>query len=53
MGYSHYVSQYSALDDYVFLAPGVTIPNDLYPGKERSSGRTTLGRVVEAVQEEI
>jgi len=32
-----YVAQYSELDDDVFLAPGVTIANDLYPGDERSA----------------
>src|ERR1700733_11758730 len=32
-----YVAQYTELDDDVFLAPGVTIANDLYPGDERSA----------------
>jgi acetyltransferase-like isoleucine patch superfamily enzyme len=32
-----YVSQYTELEDDVFLAPGVTIANDLYPGDERSA----------------
>ena len=32
-----YVAQYSELEDDVFLAPGVTIANDLYPGDERSA----------------
>lgn len=32
-----YVAQYSELEDDVFLAPGVTIANDLYPGNERSA----------------
>jgi acetyltransferase-like isoleucine patch superfamily enzyme len=32
-----YVAQYSELDDDVFLAPGVMIANDLYPGDERSA----------------
>jgi acetyltransferase-like isoleucine patch superfamily enzyme len=32
-----YVAQYSELEDDVFLAPGVTIANDLYPGNRRSS----------------
>ena len=31
-----YVSQYSVLEDGVFLAPGVTLANDLYPGFEES-----------------
>ena len=33
-----YIAQYTELDDDVFLAPGVTIANDLYPGDERSAG---------------
>ena len=32
-----YVAQYSELEDDVFLAPGVTIANDLYPGDHRSA----------------
>jgi len=32
-----YVAQYSELEDEVFLAPGVTIANDLYPGDQRSA----------------
>jgi acetyltransferase-like isoleucine patch superfamily enzyme len=32
-----YVAQYTELEDDVFLAPGVTIANDLYPGNERSA----------------
>ena len=32
-----YVAQYTELEDEVFLAPGVTIANDLYPGDERSA----------------
>jgi acetyltransferase-like isoleucine patch superfamily enzyme len=32
-----YVAQFTELDDDVFLAPGVTIANDLYPGDERSA----------------
>ena len=32
-----YVAQYSELEDDVFLAPGVTIANDLYPGNRRSA----------------
>ena len=32
-----YVAQYSELEDGVFLAPGVTLANDLYPGDERSA----------------
>jgi len=32
-----YVAQFTDLEDDVFLAPGVTIGNDLYPGDERSA----------------
>jgi acetyltransferase-like isoleucine patch superfamily enzyme len=32
-----YVAQYSELEDDVFLAPGVTVANDLYPGDRRSA----------------
>jgi acetyltransferase-like isoleucine patch superfamily enzyme len=32
-----YVAQYSELEDNVFLAPGVTVANDLYPGDRRSA----------------
>jgi acetyltransferase-like isoleucine patch superfamily enzyme len=32
-----YVAQYTELDADVFLAPGVTIANDLYPGDKRSA----------------
>jgi acetyltransferase-like isoleucine patch superfamily enzyme len=32
-----YLAQYTVLEDDVFLAPGVTIANDLYPGDERSA----------------
>ncbi len=32
-----YVAQYTELEDDVFLAPGVTIANDLYPGNRRSA----------------
>jgi len=32
-----YVAQYTELEDGVFLAPGVTIANDLYPGNRRSA----------------
>ena len=32
-----YVAQFTELEDDVFLAPGVTIANDLYPGDERSA----------------
>jgi acetyltransferase-like isoleucine patch superfamily enzyme len=32
-----YLAQFTVLEDDVFLAPGVTIANDLYPGDERSA----------------
>jgi acetyltransferase-like isoleucine patch superfamily enzyme len=32
-----YVAQYTELEDDVFLAPGVMIANDLYPGDRRSA----------------
>jgi acetyltransferase-like isoleucine patch superfamily enzyme len=32
-----YVAQFTELEDDVFLAPGVTIANDLYPGNRRSA----------------
>jgi acetyltransferase-like isoleucine patch superfamily enzyme len=32
-----YIAQYTQIDDGAFLAPGVTIANDLYPGDERSA----------------
>ncbi|GIE98432.1 acyltransferase [Paractinoplanes rishiriensis] len=42
-----YVAQYTVLEDDVFLAPGVTIANDLYPGDERSAELMT-GPTIEA-----
>lgn len=32
-----YIAQYTLLDDNAFLAPGVTIANDLYPGDQQSA----------------
>jgi len=32
-----YIAQYTELEDDVFLAPGVAIANDLYPGDRRSA----------------
>ncbi len=32
-----YVAQYTEIEDDAFLAPGVTIANDLYPGQEDSA----------------
>jgi acetyltransferase-like isoleucine patch superfamily enzyme len=32
-----YIAQFTWLEDDAFLAPGVTIANDLYPGDERSA----------------
>ena len=34
-----YLAQYSVLEDDVFLAPGVTVANDLHPGREYSRKR--------------
>lgn len=34
-----YVAQYSTLEDDAFLAPGVVLANDLYPGDPRSAER--------------
>jgi acetyltransferase-like isoleucine patch superfamily enzyme len=40
-----YVAQYSEFEDDVFLAPGVTIANDLYPGDHRSAQRLAGPRI--------
>jgi acetyltransferase-like isoleucine patch superfamily enzyme len=32
-----YIAQFTVMEDDVFLAPGVTIANDLYPGNEDSA----------------
>jgi acetyltransferase-like isoleucine patch superfamily enzyme len=32
-----YIAQFTVLEDDVFLAPGVSIANDLYPGNEESA----------------
>lgn len=45
-----YVAQYTELADEVFLAPGVTIANDLYPGDDRSAavmGGPSIGRAAQ------
>ena len=34
-----YVAQFTELEDDVFLAPGVTIANDLFPGNDDSGSR--------------
>lgn len=34
-----YVAQYTVLEDDVFLAPGVSVANDLYPGDSESAKR--------------
>lgn len=34
-----YVAQFTVLEDDVFLAPGVTVANDLYPGDPASAAR--------------
>src|SRR5580658_8452991 len=45
-----YVAQYTELEDDVFLAPGVTIANDLYPGDERSARLMSGPRIGAAAQ---
>lgn len=45
-----YVAQYTELDDDVFLAPGVTIANDLYPGDEQSAAVMAGPRIGAAAQ---
>src|SRR5580658_6649936 len=45
-----YVAQYTELEDDVFLAPGVTIANDLYPGDERSARLMAGPRIGAAAQ---
>lgn len=34
-----YISQYTVIEDDAFLAPGVTLANDLYPGVEGSAAQ--------------
>lgn len=45
-----YVAQFTELEDDVFLAPGVTIANDLYPGDDRSAALMAGPRVGAGVQ---
>jgi acetyltransferase-like isoleucine patch superfamily enzyme len=45
-----YVAQYTELADDVFLAPGVTIANDLYPGDQRSAEIMAGPRIGAAAQ---
>jgi acetyltransferase-like isoleucine patch superfamily enzyme len=40
-----YIAQYSVLEDDVFLAPGVTLANDLFPGSKHA-GRVLQGPVI-------
>ena len=40
-----YLAQYTELENDVFLAPGVTIANDLYPGDDRSAQLMTGPRI--------
>ena len=42
-----YVAQFTVLEDDVFLAPGVSIANDLYPGDSHSAD-VMAGPVIEA-----
>lgn len=45
-----YVAQYSAIGAEAFLAPGVTLANDLYPGQERSAAVMTGPTVAAGAQ---
>jgi acetyltransferase-like isoleucine patch superfamily enzyme len=45
-----YVAQYTELADDVFLAPGVTIANDLYPGDARSAEVMSGPRIGQSAQ---
>lgn len=40
-----YIAQYTEILDDAFLAPGVTVANDLYPGQEESARRMSGPRV--------
>lgn len=40
-----YVAQFTELEDDVFLGPGVTIANDLYPGNQQSAELMTGPRI--------
>lgn len=42
-----YIAQFTVIEDGAFLAPGVQIANDLYPGDERSA-EVMAGPVIEA-----
>jgi acetyltransferase-like isoleucine patch superfamily enzyme len=42
-----YVAQYTEIEDDVFLAPGVTIANDLFPGNAESA-RAMAGPLIQA-----
>jgi lipopolysaccharide/colanic/teichoic acid biosynthesis glycosyltransferase/acetyltransferase-like isoleucine patch superfamily enzyme len=45
-----YLAQYTELEDDVFLAPGVTTANDLYPGDERSASLMAGPRIGSGAQ---
>lgn len=45
-----YVAQFTELEDDVFLAPGVMIGNDLYPGDERSARLMAGPRIAAGAQ---
>ena len=45
-----YVAQFTTLEDGVFLAPGVTIANDLYPGEDFSARAMRGPHLGKAVQ---
>jgi acetyltransferase-like isoleucine patch superfamily enzyme len=45
-----YIAQYTEIGDEAFLAPGVTVANDLYPGNPESARRMRGPRVGPAAQ---
>jgi len=45
-----YIAQYTLLEDDVFVAPGVTIANDLYPGQRASSEAMAGPRICAGAQ---
>jgi acetyltransferase-like isoleucine patch superfamily enzyme len=47
---SCYVAQYTVLEDDAFLAPGVSISNDLYPGSAESAGAMRGPRICRGAQ---
>jgi len=45
-----YIAQFTELEDGVFLAPGVTIANDLFPGQEASARAMAGPRILAGAQ---